>query len=241
MRLAWYDLQGSPGSTLGELGLYGDPAISPDGSRVAVAVGAPGSARDIWIMDIARGTTTRFTFDKAADEAPVWSPDGKDIVFASTRGQRDLYIKPADGSGEERLLLKSGEPKTPFAWSKDGRFLVFVSASQKTESISGLCRLPHRHRLHHRPIRPRFRCCVPSSLNSTLRFRLMVSGSLICRWNPARQRSTCGRSRQTQTEAVLVGPSGWCRGARFLFLAPPGDGRPTPFTVVLNWEASLKR
>ena len=73
----------------------------------------PAASRDIWILDVARGASTRFTFDPARDDNPAWSPDGKNIAFSSNRGgQMDLYIKPADGSGEEKLLLKTDEPKT---------------------------------------------------------------------------------------------------------------------------------
>jgi eukaryotic-like serine/threonine-protein kinase len=130
--LTWFDQRGNPAGTLGDLGEYSFPAISPDGSRVAVAMG-PQESRDIWILDVARGSSTRFTFDPASDETPAWSPDGKNIAFSSTRGgQAGLYIKPADGSGEERLLLKTDEPKQVERWTKDGRFLLFTSAGPKT-------------------------------------------------------------------------------------------------------------
>jgi Tol biopolymer transport system component len=117
---------------VGDPGEYSSPAISPDGSRVAVVMG-PTASRDIWLLDVARGSSTRFTFDPARDDYPVWSPDGKNIAFSSNRGgQLDLYIKPADGSGEEKLLLKTGEPKLGGRWTKDGRFLLFYSFGQKT-------------------------------------------------------------------------------------------------------------
>ncbi len=126
------DQQGNPAGTLGDPGDYSAPAISPDGSRVAVAMG-PVPSRDIWILDVARGNSARFTFDPARDDYPVWSPDGKNIAFNSNRGgQMDLYVKPADGSGEEKLLLKTEQPKTVDCWTKDGRFLLFSSTSPKT-------------------------------------------------------------------------------------------------------------
>ena len=132
MALTWFDRQGNPGGTLGEPGEYAHPAVAPDGTRVAVALG-PAANRDIWILDVARATATRFTFDPAWDDDPVWSPDGKSIVFSSERaGRWDLYIKPADGSGEERLLFTSDEYKTPDSLSKDGRYLVFSSRGAKT-------------------------------------------------------------------------------------------------------------
>ena len=132
--LTWFDRQGNSGGTLGDPGDYAHPAISPDGSRVAVGVG-PAASRDIWILDVARGTSTRFTFDPAGDDYPAWSPDGKNIAFSSDRGgQMNLYIKPSDGSGEERLLLKTEEPKTVEHFTKDGRFLLFTSRGAKTAS-----------------------------------------------------------------------------------------------------------
>jgi Tol biopolymer transport system component len=98
--------------------------------RVAIARGFPPN-RDIWIVDVGRGTTTRLTFDAADDFNPVWSPDGKSIAFASNRtGPPKLYIKPADGSGEERML--TDVPGQPTSWSRDGRFLLFTSNTPKT-------------------------------------------------------------------------------------------------------------
>jgi Tol biopolymer transport system component len=130
--LTWFDQQGNPTGTLGDPGDYSLPAISPDSSRVAVAMG-PAQSRDIWILDVARGSSTRFTFDPARDDYPAWSPDGNNIAFSSDRGgQMDLYIKPADGSGEEKLLLKTDEPKSVERWTKDGRFLLFTSTGGKT-------------------------------------------------------------------------------------------------------------
>ena len=130
--LTWFDQQGNPAGTLGDPGDYANPAVSPDGSRVAVAIG-PVQSRDLWILDVARGSSTRFTFDPARDDYPAWSPDGRNIAFSSNRaGQMDLYIKPADGSGEEKLLLKTDEPKTVDHFTKDGRFLLFTSVGLKT-------------------------------------------------------------------------------------------------------------
>src|SRR5262245_25081175 len=104
-RLTWFDRQGKSVGSVGDAGLYTNPAVSPDASRVAVATGTSvrgtGGGGDIWIMDTARGNSTRFTFDPAYEGNPAWSPDGKTIVFTSTRaGHSDLYEKPSDGSGE---------------------------------------------------------------------------------------------------------------------------------------------
>jgi serine/threonine protein kinase len=134
-QLIWRDLTGK---------VLGDPwppndfrsvAVSPDGGRVAYQlIDAQGNS-DIWVRDLVRGNDTRLTFDPRPDTNPVWSPDGKNIVFAATRGGRiDLYEKSADGGGEERLLFKSDQDKSPTSWSRDGRFLLFTSADPKTSN-----------------------------------------------------------------------------------------------------------
>ncbi len=130
--LTWTDLQGHPAGTLGDPAEYAYPAISPDGTHVAVSMGQASGA-NIWILDVASGTPRRLTFNSGGDSHPAWSPDGKNIAFSSNRsGQVDLYIKPADGSGEETLLLKTDEPKTVERFTKDGRFLLFTSFGMKT-------------------------------------------------------------------------------------------------------------
>ena len=64
---------------------YRDLKISPDGTKVALTDYAAGN-QDIWIWDIPHKTPTKLTFDKADDTSPLWTPDGKRIVFRSDRG-----------------------------------------------------------------------------------------------------------------------------------------------------------
>jgi eukaryotic-like serine/threonine-protein kinase len=131
--LTWFDAQGRPAGTVGDPGDYYNPTISPDGSRVAVGLGGSAAQRDIWILDVARGTSTRFTFDPAQDDFPAWSPDGKTIVFSSSRGGiLDLYSGPADSPGQEKLLLHTDAAKIDGRWTRDGRFLLFSSQDNKT-------------------------------------------------------------------------------------------------------------
>jgi eukaryotic-like serine/threonine-protein kinase len=127
-QLTWFDDQGKV------IGKLGDPAayvstvrISPDGTRVAFSKGINADSDcDLWLADLKRGTTTRFTFGPGKNEYPAWSPDGSEIVFSSNRdGVYNLYRKPADGSKAEQLLLRSNEDKRAFSWSRDGRFLAY--------------------------------------------------------------------------------------------------------------------
>ena len=87
---------------------------------------------DIWLVDLVRGTKTRFTTDRERDEEfPVWSPDGNYIVF---RSSRDFYKRASNGTGSEELLLTLDEeaPGFPVYWSLDGRFLFFGRVDPKT-------------------------------------------------------------------------------------------------------------
>jgi Tol biopolymer transport system component len=87
----------------------------------------------VWIHDQARGTTSRFTFDPASDDIPVWSPDGKSVIFSSVRGgQFGLYEKSVGGASQEELLLKSDRPIFPEDWSADGRFVLYTEQDPKT-------------------------------------------------------------------------------------------------------------
>jgi Tol biopolymer transport system component len=102
------------------------PRLSPDGKRAAMFGGEFG---DIFLIDQAR--VNRFTFDTGGDRYPVWSPDGRHIVFDSRRGKsRDLYRSASPG-GEE-LLLATDQDKTANDYSPDGRFILFQSNDQKT-------------------------------------------------------------------------------------------------------------
>ena len=122
--------------TAGEPGRYGNLALSPDGTRLAVTKNSGGAdAANIWLLDLSRGGAgTRFTFGSLVDENPVWSPDGSRIIFSSNRdGPYNLYQKPANGVKDEEVLLKSSEDKLATSWSRDGRFLLYDSGSPENE------------------------------------------------------------------------------------------------------------
>jgi Tol biopolymer transport system component len=126
-RLTWFDRSGKQLATLGDPGDLGEVNFSPDRKSVAVAMtDLATNNRDIWIYDTSRGLRTRFTFDLGADESPVWSPDGRTIIFSSRRKQQaDLYRKSSDGVGTEELLYGDNLAKSPTSWSRDGRFLLY--------------------------------------------------------------------------------------------------------------------
>jgi Tol biopolymer transport system component len=101
--------------------------MSPDGRYVAFSRVVNGN-QDVWLLDVASGGVTRFTFDPGIDYVPLWSPDGARILFSSNRsGVFDLYEKSATGAGAEALVLATPQNKFAVDWSPDGKFVLYVS------------------------------------------------------------------------------------------------------------------
>jgi len=135
-QLVWVD---RTGTMLGGIGQPDDsslanPELAPHGQRVAVGRRTQGSF-DVWLIEVGRGVPSQFTFDVAIDNAPVWSPDGSQVVFRSARrGVHDLFEKPASGTADEQPLFVTSQPKAPLDWSRDGRFLLYGTQDPKTGS-----------------------------------------------------------------------------------------------------------
>jgi Tol biopolymer transport system component len=108
-------------------------ALSPDGKRfVTQRVAQDRTSSDLWITDLEHSTDSRLTTDPSSNGYPIWSPDGSKVVFQSNNrggGVSDLYQRASNGTGQDELLLKSKEPKSPWDWSRDGRFIVYAVRS----------------------------------------------------------------------------------------------------------------
>ena len=133
-QLVWFDRADKKLGAVGEPGDYSDLSLSFDEKRLAFSRVDPDTGNsDIWLMDLASGSPSRFTFETAVDFAPIWSPDGQRIVFASLReGAPNLFQKMANGSGQEESLYKSPLAKLPSDWSADGRFVICGTVDPKT-------------------------------------------------------------------------------------------------------------
>ena len=125
--LAWIDRQGHEELLPLPPANYGWPRVSPDGSRVVLMI--RGGNVDVWSFEVGREASLfRVTTNPALDNLPIWTADGESIVFPSNREADTAFFEVRqDGTGPLRKLLVSEQPGMfrPFAWSPDGRYLVF--------------------------------------------------------------------------------------------------------------------
>ncbi|HUF23517.1 MAG TPA: protein kinase [Vicinamibacterales bacterium] len=125
-RLAWVDRTGRVEYLDVPAGAYADPAISPDGRRVAVSVIA-GGGRDIWIYSLERRTFTRATFG-GQNATPLWSADGAWIYYVSldpSGSSATIWRRAADGSRDAESLVNLPHLLYLNSISRDGRVAFF--------------------------------------------------------------------------------------------------------------------
>ena len=106
------------------------PAISPDGKTVAFSYKG-----DIWTVPANGGQARQITTNPAYDAYPVWSPDSRQIAFASSReGSMDIYVVGRDGGAPRRVTTDSGD-EYPMAWRNDSTIMLKASIMPKATSI----------------------------------------------------------------------------------------------------------
>jgi Tol biopolymer transport system component len=126
-QLQWFDRAGRQAGILGEPGEYVFCRISPDGRRVAAIRTGPA---DVWLLETARGVASRLT-SRGIHTSPLWSPDGRTILFA-TGTPFNLYRITADGSDREERVLTAETRQVPLDWSEDGRLILYYEVAPDT-------------------------------------------------------------------------------------------------------------
>ena len=291
-RLLWVDRSGRDMDTLGDSGEYENPALSRDGSRLAFNLTDKSTRKtDLWIRDLARGVNSRFTFGQGSNRVPLWSPDGSVIVFTSTRtGNGDLYTKPANGQGEETLLLKSDQLKAATDWSRDGRYIAYQSFSKTGADLwalptfgdrkpvpilttpfaesNGVFSPDGRFIAYRSDESGRNEIYVQPFLKGSGKWQVSTAGGSDPTWRSDGQEivyrgvdqrlmaadvSVVGETFQVGVPRALFAArlnivgnvrnryAPTADGQRFLLIAPLGRDAMAPTTVVLNWDADIKR
>jgi eukaryotic-like serine/threonine-protein kinase len=131
-QLTWVDRTGKTVGQLTPPGIYYWPALSPDDKHIAFATNV-GRQTSIWTLDVERGTKTRFTFDDTLDGYPTWSPDGKQIAYA-TSGPFDLLLKNSSGIGAAEKVANNSTVLFPQGWGSAG-ILYFGAENPTTAAL----------------------------------------------------------------------------------------------------------
>jgi Tol biopolymer transport system component len=144
--LVWVDRQDRETAIPAPARAYLYPRVSPDGTRVAVF--AADQTYDLWLWNFGRSTLTRATFEFGANVFPVWTTDGRRLLFSSERaGTMNLYSQPADGTGAVERLTDSPNTQIATSASPDGRELIFTEVSPKTAEDVMQVELDGTHRV----------------------------------------------------------------------------------------------
>jgi Tol biopolymer transport system component len=130
--ISWVDRSGKTQPLHAPIDLYSTPRFSPDGKRLAFSI-VNGQSDDIWVKDLDRDTPSRLSFLPGQNRFPVWTPDGKNIVFQSTNpAAPGMYWIRSDGSGEAQRLTDGKHQEAPNSFSPDGKRLAFYQMGNGT-------------------------------------------------------------------------------------------------------------
>ena len=126
-QLVWLNGRGVASPAVSELGRYTYPRLSPDGRRIALTV--QDETPDIWVLEIATGLRTRLTRKPVIEQRPMWSPDGRRVLYQGENSAFDLYSRAADASDSAILLYSTRFDKYPYGMTPDGRQLTVMEDS----------------------------------------------------------------------------------------------------------------
>ena len=132
-QLVGFERSGKPLGPVGAPDRYQgqDPQLSPDGRQIAISR----DFRDIWVVNVGDGSSSRFTFSSAASGPPLWSADSSAVVFrVAGEGAKSRVVEKHVDSGAEDVLFEMAGPVVLQDWSADGKYLLYYTFG----SASGL-------------------------------------------------------------------------------------------------------
>lgn len=288
-QLAWIDRAGKRLGVVGKPDRYFAPHLSPDEKSVAVSIRKSSGGSDIWVGDLSRDVRSRLTFREGESREPLWSLDGKSVVFGVRSGSAstDFYRKPLGGNSSEELLVNAGIKGAARDFSPDGKWLPYGTQSPTTGLDLWL--LPLKGDRKPVPyLQTRFNeylgCFSPDSKwiayepdesgrpevyvqavpASSAKYQISTTGGTLPVWRrdgkelyyvgPHRKLMAVSIKNGTTIESGTPGSLFTLRssqaftpsrdGQRFVVVEPAGgeeaEAAP-PVTVVLNWQADLKK
>jgi Tol biopolymer transport system component len=137
--LVWVDRTGKRLRILTKPDNISHLALSPDGTTVAYVIGESNTGpADIWLQDLERGFASKFTSGPRVNRSPIWSPDGKRLLFMSnpTAVTYNFSEKPAGGADTETVVLPNpdgGNSVSPTDWSSDSKVVVYSARTAETK------------------------------------------------------------------------------------------------------------
>ncbi|MEP7176860.1 MAG: hypothetical protein ABI860_09940, partial [Gemmatimonadales bacterium] len=134
-RPVWVARDGTERPLLTRAGRYSEPAISPDGRRVALTITGSGGNRDVWVYEPARDILTRITAGDAAEFGALWTADGQRLIYSSEQPIFDLYSRAADAGTPETPVLVGSSDKYTGSLSPDGKLLAFSLSAPAASEI----------------------------------------------------------------------------------------------------------
>ncbi len=124
--LVWVARDGSTAAVPSPTGVYETPRVSPAGMHVAVVVRNGPFSREVWVHELSNGRRTKLTSEGSQNHSPVWSPDGRELAWASNRsGLQSVYVQPVAGNHQARLLLGGQDTHNPASWSRPGTLAFY--------------------------------------------------------------------------------------------------------------------
>jgi len=141
--IVWVDRTGRVMTTVATGGRYDSLSLSPDGTKLLATQRTNSNDNEMWLFDAATGSSSsRVTFSRGVARFGVWGPGGGDVVFSmgSTGGGQQIFRKPASGAGEEVIIpgIARHYAVFPDDWSRDGRWLLYVVASERAFDVWSL-------------------------------------------------------------------------------------------------------